>query len=134
MPARSGQPVRPLALAVAFASLVAGCGGGVLETEPAPPTAAASPAPADMAGRWALTATGATCAVNLAGGASPNEGAVRPEGGCPGNFYTTRKWTFENGALILRDHNGQPLAELRQIGPGRFEGQSTDARHVSLVR
>jgi hypothetical protein len=86
-----------------------------------------------MAGRWALTGTGGTCAMNLVSG-GPSEGAIRPEGGCPGNFFTSRKWTFENGALVIRDHNGQPLGRLTQVVPGRFEGQATAGQPVSLVR
>ena len=54
------------------------------------------------------------------------EGTIAPEGGCPGNFYTSRKWTFEQGALVIRDHNGQPLAQLALAGPGRFEGKATN--------
>ena len=49
------------------------------------------------------------------------EGTIAPEGGCPGNFYTSRKWTFEQGSLVIRDHNGQPLGQLALAAPGRFD-------------
>jgi hypothetical protein len=102
------------------------------ENTPSPAPAAA---PTDMAGRWALTAMGATCAINVGTGAASNEGSIRPEGGCAGNFYTARKWTFESSALILRDHTGKPLAQLSLLAPGRFEGQiAAGGQHVSLVR
>jgi len=120
---------------IAAAGLLAGCAGERLSSGTAPPGTAVSvtPAPANMAGRWALTAAaGSTCAMNLTGGG--NEGAIRPEGGCPGNFFTSRKWTFENGALVIRDHNNEPLGRLSQVVPGRFEGQATTGQAVSLVR
>jgi hypothetical protein len=73
--------------------------------------------------------------MNLLPAAGPSGGAIRPEGGCAGNFYTTRKWTFEGGALILRDHNGKPLAELKLLAQGRFVGQTAaGGQPVSLVR
>ena len=43
---------------------------------------------------------------------APCQGTIAPEGGCPGSFFTSRKWTFEHGALIIRDHKGESLAEL----------------------
>lgn len=120
-----------------LAAAAAGCSTGRVTTNTPPPAAAPvrSAAPADMAGRWALTGMGATCAANLTVSAAPGEGAVRPEGGCGGSFYTTRKWTFEDNALFLRDHTGKPLARLTLQGAGRFEGETTaGGQHVSLVR
>jgi hypothetical protein len=61
------------------------------------------------------------------------QGTIAPEGGCPGNFYTSRKWTFEHGTLILRDHKGEPLGEL-SFAKGRFEGQQTGGGVLSLAR
>ena len=62
------------------------------------------------------------------------EGTIAPEGGCPGNFYTSRKWTFDQTGLVIRDHNGQPLAQLALAGPGRFEGKATAGAAVTLAR
>ena len=59
-------------------------------------------------------------------------GTIAPEGGCPGNFFTSRKWTYERSALIIRDHKGEVLAELAFAG-GRFEGQGSGAA-LSLSR
>jgi hypothetical protein len=69
-------------------------------------------------------------------GASPGagEGTIAPEGGCPGNFFTSRKWTFEQGGLIIRDHTGQSLALLALAGSNRFEGQASNGQAVSLAR
>ena len=65
---------------------------------------------------------------------SEGEGTIAPEGGCPGNFYTSRKWTFEQGSLVIRDHNGQPLGQLAQAAPGRFDGKATNGQQVLLSR
>jgi hypothetical protein len=59
------------------------------------------------------------------------QGTVAPEGGCPGNFFTSRKWTFEHDTLIIRDHKGESLAQLT-FADGRFSGQSTDGKTMTL--
>jgi len=63
-----------------------------------------------------------------------SEGTIAPEGGCPGNFYTSRKWTFEQSSLVVRDHNGAPLGQLTLAGPGRFEGKATAWQPITLAR
>jgi len=62
------------------------------------------------------------------------EGTIAPEGGCPGSFYTSRKWTFENGSLVIRDHNSKPLGELALASPGRFDGKSISGMQLTLSR
>ncbi len=61
------------------------------------------------------------------------QGTIAPEGGCPGNFFTSRKWTYEHASLIIRDHKGEVLAELAFAG-GRFEGHQTGGAALSLSR
>ena len=61
------------------------------------------------------------------------QGTNAPEGGCPGNFFTSRKWTFEHDALMIRDHKGEPLAQL-SFASGRFEGHQTSGAAISLSR
>ena len=68
-----------------------------------------------------------------AAGRGAVEGTIAPEGGCPGKFFTSRKWTFEQGSLVMRDHNGQPLAQLSGAG-GRFDGKATSGEPVTLTR
>ena len=51
------------------------------------------------------------------------QGTIAPEGGCPGNFFTSRKWTYEQGVLIIRDFKNQPLAQL-SYAADHFEGQN----------
>jgi hypothetical protein len=99
---------------------------------PAPPPPA--PPPIDLAGRWRLTAAaGGACFMTLGDTPGATQGTIAPEGGCPGNFFTSRKWTFEHDALIMRDHKGQPLAQLSFTG-GHFEGQDNNGGTLSLSR
>jgi Protease inhibitor Inh len=99
------------------------------------PTGRIRPPPVNMAGRWTLSSPGAgTCAMNFGGAPGAGEGTIAPEGGCPGNFFTSRKWVFEDAGLLIRDHTGQPLAQLAFAPPSRFDGQATTGRPVSLAR
>jgi len=61
------------------------------------------------------------------------EGTVAPAGGCPENFFMSRKWTFEHDRLSIRDHKGEVLTELT-FADGRFEGKSTGGATVTLTR
>ena len=95
---------------------------------PPPPT----PPPIDLAGRWRLTAAaGGACFMTLGDAPGAGQGTIAPEGGCPGNFFTSRKWTFEHDALIIRYDEGQPLAQLSFTG-GHFEGKDDNGGTLSL--
>ena len=136
---RGRQGAKAAAALLVLAAL-AGCASA---PKPEPPPVAAAPPPAppaptpppvDLAGRWRLTAAaGGACFMTLGGAPGAAQGTIAPEGGCPGNFFTSRKWAFEHDALIIRDHKGQPLAQLSFTG-GHFEGQGTDGATVSLSR
>jgi hypothetical protein len=117
---------------ILIALALAGCAGG--ETITGAPTArGATPEP--MGGRWQFAAPGVSqCVMNFGGAPSDAEGTIAPEGGCPGNFYTSRKWAFEQGALVIRDHNGQPLGQLALAAPGRFDGKAANGQPVTLTR
>jgi hypothetical protein len=119
---------------LALCALLAGCAGQqAVSGSPVSATRGAPPEP--MAGRWQLAAPGSSqCNMNFLAAAGDGEGAIQPEGGCPGNFYTSRKWTFEQGALIIRDHNGQPLGQLAHASPGRFDGKATNGQPLTLGR
>ena len=115
-------------------------GGCASHTEAPPEVAAApppppppQPPPIQVAGRWRLAAGGGACFMNFTQVAGTGQGTIAPEGGCPGNFFTSRKWTFEHGALIIRDHKSDVLAELSLAG-GRFEGHQTGGGALSLSR
>jgi hypothetical protein len=123
---------RSLQLLMAAATLAAlgGCIGGRGSPEAAKPAAP----PPEIAGRWTFSAEGGSaCAMNFGAPQGP-EGTIRPEGGCPGNFYTSRKWTFEDSGLVIRDHNSSALARLRSASPSRYEGQATGGQPVTLTR
>lgn len=69
------------------------------------------------------------------GGVKATEGTIAPEGGCPGNFYTSRKWALEQGNVIIRDHNNETLAQLTASGTGWwFEGKAATGEPIMLAR
>jgi len=105
------------------------------QAEPSPPPAPPppQPPPIDLAGRWRLAAGSGACLVTLAAAPGAAEGTIAPAGGCPGNFFTSRKWTFEHDTLIVRDHKSEALAEL-SFTAGRFQGQATGGGSVTLAR
>jgi len=130
---------------IACAALLADCGGDrvTLGSGPeSPPTTnpaaapAAKPPPVNLAGRWTLSATGSTsCAMTLgANNPDATEGTVAPGGGCPFNFFTSRKWNYTDAGLTLRDHNAQTLAQLAPAGPSRFEGKTNAGQEIALSR
>jgi hypothetical protein len=129
----------PLLLATLLLAtlLLAGCWS---TDRPAVETAAnTAPAgvapPISLAGKWTLSAAGASsCAMNF--GASPDaaEGTIAPGGGCPFNFFTSRKWSYTPAGLVIRDHNAQTLAQLAPVGTDRFEGKTSAGVGVTLAR
>lgn len=121
---------------LAFVALaLAGCAGEQAITARRQPVRATAPPPEPMAGRWQLAAAGASqCNMTFGGTPDTGEGTIAPEGGCPGNFYTSRKWTFEQGSLVIRDHNSAPLGQLALASPGRFDGKATNGQQVTLTR
>ena len=124
-------------LMLALPALAACSGvGGFSLSDSSSAAAPAQPAavPADLAGRWMLSSPGrGQCRVTL--GAPPNatEGTVAPEGGCPGKFFTSRKWSYEQGGIVLRDHNGKVLAQFAGNG-NAFSGQAATGEPVTLSR
>jgi hypothetical protein len=99
---------------------------------PPPAPSAPTPPPIDLAGRWRLAAAaGGACFMTFGDAPGAAQGTIAPEGGCPANFFTSRKWTFEHDALIIRDHKGQTLAQLSFTG-GHFEGQDDKGGTLSL--
>jgi hypothetical protein len=132
---------------------LAGCSAGsILGGQPQPaaapapepagePEAGAAP-PVDLAGKWQLAAAaGGACVMNFSdapNSAAPSadaipQGAIAPEAGCPGNFFTSRKWTFEQGKLVIRDFKGRPLAELSYLG-AHFEGHDKNGGALTLSK
>jgi hypothetical protein len=120
--------------------MLAGCAGervnGLFSSGPQEPVTTGSIRPQpNMTGRWVLVSPGrGQCNVNFSGGPGAPNGGVAPEGGCPGNFYTSRNWNFEQAGLILRDHTGAPLGQLSAAGHGRFDGRSIAGEPITLYR
>src|SRR5436190_667637 len=86
-------------------------------------------------GRAPLASPGrGQCTMNFSGGPGAPNGGIAPEGGCPGNFFTSRNWNFEQAGLVLRDHTGQPLGQLSSAGNARFDGRSVAGEPITLYR
>ena len=129
--------LRPAALMLISTVLLAGCWGTdrpAVESAASAAPASAAP-PTSLAGKWTLSSAGAgSCAMTF--GAQPEavEGTIAPAGGCPYNFFTSRKWSYTTKGLLIRDHNAQVLAELGPAGPDRFEGKTGAGQEVVLSR
>jgi hypothetical protein len=114
----------------------AGCSSISWPGSAAEPVAAQPAAPPiNLAGRWMLSSPGRGQCHMTFGSAGPTaiEGTIAPEGGCPGKFYMSRKWSAEGGGLVMRDHNGQPLAQLSQEG-ATYQGKATNGELITLLR
>src|SRR5580704_3909632 len=83
-------------------------GGGQPELASTPPPAPSpppppAPPPVDLAGKWKLSvAGGGACAMTFGDTTGASDGPIAPAGGCPGNFFTSRKWSYEHDMLIVR--------------------------------
>jgi len=120
------------------AALLAGCWSNdraAVSSAAAPGGPAPAPPPFNLAGKWTLSAAGASsCAMTF--GAQPDavEGTIAPAGGCPYNFFTSRKWSYTSAGLVIRDHNAQTLAQLVPAGDARFEGKTSAGQDIALFR
>ena len=122
------------AVSVLVAFALAGCASEQVSTGSSPTAATPAPLDASMTGRWILSAPNApSCGMEFRGPVGARNGAVSPDGGCPANFYMSRRWAMEAGVLTIADEENQPLAQLRPGGT-RFEGQSTGGMPISLGR
>jgi hypothetical protein len=122
------------------AAALAGCAGVSLSTAPEPVAGAQiprapTPPPFAIAGRWTLASPGkGQCAMTFGGTAGgATEGTIAPEGGCPGTFFTSRKWVFDHTGLSIRNHKNEALAQLAVSG-SRFDGHATSGEPVTLSR
>ncbi len=139
---RGARGAKAAAALLALALLAACAASEPIAANQAPPQPAAvpppppppSPPPVDLAGRWKLSAAGGEhCFMNFGNSPGAIQGTIAPEGGCPDNFFTSRKWTFEHAALIIRNHKGESLAHLSFAGD-HFDGQATNGTQLTLSR
>ena len=80
----------------------------------------------------AVSANGGACGMTFT--AAAGEGSIAPEGGCPANFYTSRRWVWEQGSLVIQDHTRKPLIAMKQNTAGRFEGELVNREVIWLER
>ena len=86
-----------------------------------------------MTGRWILAAPNApTCGLNFSGAPGASEGRVSPEGGCPGKFFMSRRWSMGQSGLAIVDDEGQTVATLSYAN-GHFAGQAASGMAVTLT-
>jgi glucose/arabinose dehydrogenase len=101
---------------------------------PSPASTSPSPPPIDLVGRWKLAvAGGGACFMRFGNAPGAAQGTIAPEGGCPGKFFTSRKWTFDHDTLTIRDHKNETLAQLSYVA-GRFEGSEASGIALTLSR
>ena len=123
-----------------LALMLSGCLTSTTADPPAPgttrvPIGPTASALAEMAGRWMLSSpAGGACGMRFTGPPGAVDGTIAPEGGCPGNFFTSRRWAFDQNALVIRNHNGDPLGRLALSSSSRFDGQATTGEAISLTR
>lgn len=129
-----------LVTAIAVSGCSLGTLGGIISSDSSDQQASTAATPrggpsVDMAGRWVLATPGAGyCGMNFAATPGAREGTIAPEGGCPGKFFTSRRWALEQNAVIIRNHAGEMLAQLNVTEPSRLEGQAANGEQVSLTR
>ena len=129
---RAGMMVVRAATGLLAALTLSACAGDQLSLGSSAP----APAPVEdsMTGRWILSAPNApSCGLEFGGAPGARGGTVSPDGGCPGNFYMSRRWAVENGALTISGDESQPVAQFTLAG-ARFEGRSTVGISATLSR
>ncbi|MGI8526101.1 MAG: AprI/Inh family metalloprotease inhibitor [Pseudolabrys sp.] len=124
----AGRMIYRLATAAAVTLVLGGCAAGL-------PGSADTGAPsATMTGRWMLAAPNAPmCGLMLRETVNAQGGSVAPDGGCPANMYLGSQWVLEQGVLIIKSHDDEPLARLNAVGDS-FQGQSASGTPVTLTR
>src|SRR5262249_34133113 len=82
-----------------------GVGGAGPTANPAGFKSEPSAPPTPMAGRWLFSSPSrGQCNMTFgAANAAASEGTIAPEGGCPLKFFTSRKWTYDQYGLTMRD-------------------------------
>jgi hypothetical protein len=136
------MPLRARASAIAVCLLpllLAACAGGGYADNPfaaaPPPPKPAVPA-INMTGRWMLASPeGGVCAMTFSGKPGASEGAIAPEGGCPGQFFTSRHWALDQNGVSIINHKDETLAHLAASNPpGQFQGRAASGISVVLSR
>ena len=107
----------PTLAVILWCVLLAGCTGserlaGESAAPSAPPDGAGAAGiapPFSLAGRWTLSSAGTgSCAMTFGAGQDLTEGTIAPAGGCPFNFFTSRKWTYSAAGLTIPSPRSRP--------------------------
>ena len=118
------------AIGVLVVLTLTGCAGEQLSLD----SSAQTPVDDSVTGRWILSSPNSpSCGLEFGGAVGARAGSVAPDGGCPGNFYMSRRWAIESGVLTITGQESQPLAQLKVVGT-RFEGQSSAGTPITLSR
>lgn len=113
-------------IAAGFLLSLTGCASQQLAT-----ANVADTSPGDLAGRWMLSMPQMpACGLNLSGGL---QGRIAPEGGCPGRFFTSRRYSLDNGTMTILDGENLPLGRLTARDDG-FTGRAETGETVTLTR
>lgn len=70
------------------------------------------------------------CGLTLSGGL---QGRITPEGGCPGRFFTSRRYSLDNGTMTIFDGENLPLGRLT-AGEDGFSGRAETGEAITLTR
>mgnify|MGYP001550948869 FL=1 len=115
--------------AACLAVVLAGCAGGQQIL-----SAASTPAPDSMNGRWVLAEPNApACGMTFAGVEGALTGTISPDGGCPERFYLSRRWSIGQDGVTIGDDANNALGVLTFSG-GQFAGKSAAGTPVTLSR
>ncbi len=86
-----------------------------------------------LVGAWKVTTEGSSCQMFMAL-TKWSSGFRAASRGCPGDAANVSAWNVSGQQVLLTDTNGNRVATLFSSGNGRFDGQTTGGRAISLSR
>lgn len=86
-----------------------------------------------LVGAWKVSTAGSSCQMFMA--LTQWTGGYRAASrGCPGDAASVSAWDVKGQQVVLSDSNGNRVATLFASSAGRFDGQTTGGRAISLSR
>lgn len=86
-----------------------------------------------LVGAWKVSTAGSSCQMFMA--LTQWTGGYRAASrGCPGDAASVSAWDVKGQQVVLSDSSGNKVATLFSSGAGRFDGQTTSGRAISLSR
>ena len=86
-----------------------------------------------LVGAWKVSTEGASCQMFMAL-TKWSSGFRAASRGCPGDAANVSAWNVSGQQVLLTDSNGNRVATLFPSGNGRFDGQTSGGRSISLSR